>query len=108
MPIPRTVKAKTLSSVTDLSRFAVRAPNCVPSRIPIANGMTYSMRTFPNKMCVETPEIDVNIIVSIDVATAMCTGNPTNAINIGTTMSPPSIPKNPEAKPPTKSRIKPE
>jgi len=65
------------------------------------------MSTFPRIMCVETPEIDVKIIVSIDVATARCIGKPTTAARIGTTTRPPPIPKNPDASPPKKRRAKP-
>ena len=77
MPIAIIAKAKTRSRLTDLSRFAVRAPSWVPARIPIPNGMAYSNFTFPSSMCVETPEIEVKIMVSIDVATARWIGRPT-------------------------------
>ena len=77
MPIRIIAMAKARSRLTDRRRLAVRAPSCVPASIPITNGTAYSNFTCPSRMCVETPEIEVKIIVSIDVATAICIGKPT-------------------------------
>src|SRR5450755_4098293 len=65
-------KAKTPDSHRVDMPLTICGPTSEPIRIPGASFQTMGHSTAPCWLCARTLEIDVNTIVAIDVATAMC------------------------------------